>query len=134
MRHALHVCLAVTLALLGAAGCAPSTLAPTIIRVSPGDPTKTSGMIGVRTGPRISVPLAATNSFSGARFHGDSNSFSPPQLSVAYDLGLVKPINASTALHAGAQGEFYYPFPLPGYGVYGGVSHVFRVGNLIITP
>lgn len=133
MRRALPFSLAVTLALLGAAGCAPSTLAPTIIRVTPGDPTKTSGMIGVRTGPRVSVPLATTGSFSGG-FAGDSNSFSVPQLSVAYDLGLTKPVTRWTALHVGAQGEFYYPFPLPGYGVYGGISHLIQVGSLVVTP
>jgi hypothetical protein len=41
---------------------------------------------------------------------------------------------SNLALHLGLQGEFYYPFPLPGYGLYAGVSYEWRVGNLAIAP
>lgn len=115
--------------------CAPTSLSPSLIRMTPPDPTRTATAVGgLRTGPRFSTALTPTSSLPGGTFVGDGNSFAFPQWSVAYDLGLTTPVSERTALHFGAQGEFYYPVPLPAYGAYIGVSHYVPVGPFSIAP
>jgi hypothetical protein len=125
--------LAAILMLLGAVGCAPTTLAPMMVRMSPGDPSRFSGSVGLHTGPRLSVPLSV-NDGGPVAFPGDANSFSVPQWSLAYDFTLARAITPATSIHFGAQGEFFYPFPLPAYGLHGGLSHLWRLGSFCIGP
>src|SRR5206468_3331378 len=113
------------------AACAPTTISPSIIRYGPLEPEKGGGTtLGLRTGPRLSTALAPV----GSATLDTNDAWAFPQWSLAYDLAFLKPIDERTAMHFGAQGEFYYPFPLPAYGVYVGVSHARQAGPLSIAP
>jgi hypothetical protein len=117
-----------------ATACAPSTISPMVIRMNPRPDGKTSTMVGVRTGPRLSAPLSTVASAPFTGFEGDRAPFAMPQMGLAYDLGVTWPVSADDAIHLGGSGELYYPFPLPAYGVYGGYSHFFRSGAAGIAP
>lgn len=125
--------LRVGLLLLVLAGCAPTTMSPAIIRTAAGDPDRTRAMLGLQTGPRLSAPYSSLGG-SGTSFEGDRNTFAIPQFSFAYDLDFERAITPEFSAHFGAQGEFYYPLPLPGYGVYGGVSYRKAFGGFSIAP
>lgn len=142
-RGVAKLAVAVSALVLGAGaqlGCAPTTISPTMSRLVRGDPAKLGTSLGLKSGPRLSVPLVAQlgpgpgGPAPVVSFVGDANSFSTPQWSLAYEVGLVKALENGFAFHAGAQGEFYYPFPLPGYGLYGGLSHYFQLGALSLAP
>jgi hypothetical protein len=117
-------------------GCAPTTVSPMVMRLGPGHPTESVFHGGLRSGPRLSAPLAALTSdpFAPQRFAGDRNSFSTQQWSMAYDLAVTKPLDERLSLHLGVQGEVYYPLPLPGYGVYGGVSSFYGTSEYGVAP
>jgi hypothetical protein len=123
-------------ALAALAGCAPTTLGPMVMRLGPGHPEQSQAHFGVRSGPRLSAPIAArtTDDSSEAIFSGNASSFSTRQWSMAYDLALTKPLNESLAMHLGVQGEIYYPLPLPGYGLYGGLSGWFGTREVGVAP
>jgi hypothetical protein len=135
---------AVGLVLALALACAPTTLSPTMTRLVRGDPARLGTILGIKSGPRLSVPLVAQlgsvpppggGSPPATTFVGDANSFATPQWSLAYEVGVVKALENGFAVHAGAQGEFYYPFPLPGYGLSAGISRYFQLGEgLSIAP
>ncbi|HYI02506.1 hypothetical protein [Hyalangium sp.] len=118
------------------AGCAPATLSPMVMRLGPGHPQESLIHAGLRSGPRMSAPLAAQTSFDPAEqnFSGDRASFSPRQWSVSYDFAVQKPLDEKLALHLGLNGEIYYPLPLPGYGVYVGLSSWYGTPTLGIAP
>jgi hypothetical protein len=118
------------------AGCAPSTLSPMVMRLGPGHPEESLIHAGLRSGPRLSAPLAARTSFNPAEqnFSGDLSSFSTRQWSVAYDFAVQKPLDEKLALHLGVNGEIYYPLPLPGYGVYVGLSSWYGTPTVGIAP
>lgn len=118
------------LALLLAA-CAPTALAPSIIRYEPVDPAKGEVRFGVRTGPRLGN--AITTRASGA-FNGEADSFVPPNLGIAYDFAYTLPITRGFAVHFGAQGEVLYTIPLPAFGAMVGVSYRFQLGRVSIAP
>jgi hypothetical protein len=120
-----------TLAVL--AGCAPTTVSPMVMRLGPGHPDHTLVQAGMRSGPRLSSPLAAEVRVDQP-FSGNSNIFSTRQWSVAYDLALQKPLTEKLALHLGVNGEIYYPLPLPGYGVYLGLSSWYGTPTLGVAP
>ncbi len=124
-------CLLALAALAWLGGCAPTTISPMIIRMSPGAPGESSGALGLRAGPRLATAISPRFS---SRFEGDGDRFGFPQWSFAYDLSLTRPLYERTSLHFGVQGEFYYPFPLPAYGAYAGLSHYFAFGRLGIAP
>lgn len=121
----------VTLAVL--AGCAPTTVSPMVMRLGPGHPDNTLVQAGLRSGPRLSSPLAERVR-SDQPFFGNNDVFSTQQWSVAYDLALQKPLTEKLALHLGVNGEVYYPLPLPGYGVYLGLSSWYGTPTLGIAP
>jgi hypothetical protein len=104
-----------------------------VMRLGPGHPDKTLLQAGVRSGPRLSSPLAAEVRVDKP-FSGNSNIFSTQQWSVAYDLALQKPLTEKLALHLGVNGEIYYPLPLPGYGVYLGLSSWYGTPTLGVAP
>jgi hypothetical protein len=122
------------LLLLLAAACAPSTISPMVIRMGPSPDRKVSTLVGVRTGPRLTVPVSTTSSSPFGGFGGDLTPFAPPQMGMAYDLGVTVPLTASSAVVLGGSGELYYPFPLPAYGLYAGYSHYLSAGPIGIAP
>jgi hypothetical protein len=130
------VALAALMALASLAGCAPTTVSPLVMRLGPGNPNESLIQIGLRSGPRLSAPLAARTSFdpSDQNFSGNRNSFSTRQWSVAYDFAVTKPLGEDLALHLGANGEIYYPLPLPGYGLYLGLSDWFGTETFGVAP
>lgn len=133
MRHAVSMaglCLALV------AGCAPTTMSPMGIRLTPGPPDQVMKRIGMRTGPRLSAPLQDPDDFEGSRAP-----FASPQWSVAYDADLLIPVGGNTSVHLGIQGEVGCaevidgcPLPLPGYGLSMGLSRYFDLGGAAIAP
>lgn len=109
-------------------------MAPMAIRMRPDDVNGVNAAFGLRTGPRLSAPLRTATSAGFGPFRGDQASFNLEQWSAAYDLVFSKAITETTSLFLGGQGEIYYPVPLPGYGLYGGVSQFHRIGKLGIGP
>lgn len=128
--------LALAALLAALAGCAPTTMSPMVMRLGPGSAEQTLLHGGIRSGPRLSSPLAARTTLdpTESNFAGDSDPFSTRQWSMAYDFALTKPLSDTVAMHLGVQGEIYYPLPLPGYGVYGGVSSWFGTRELGVAP
>jgi hypothetical protein len=111
-------------------GCAPATMSPMIIRMDPATAGQSTVMLGVRSGPYLSEPLSA-----GGGPANDANAFATSQWSpVSYDLSLTRRLNAVWAFHVGGQGAFAYPVPIPGYGLYAGVSALFRAGPFSFAP
>lgn len=119
---------------VGAGACAPTTLGPHVVRMDPGVPGKTVRSVGLRTGPRLAAQLAPRTTSSGGDFSGDANSFNLAQWGIAYDLALSRALTPQDSLHLGVQAEFAFPFPLPGYGVYAGISHLEELGALRVVP
>ena len=126
--------LAAALAVL--AGCAPTAMGPMVMRLGPGDPSQRLGQIGVRTGPRLSAPLAGSrpNLDEGERFRGDDASFSTQQWGMAFDAAVTWPLTERLHLHTGLQGEFFLPLPIPGYGLYAGASYYVGSERLGLAP
>ncbi len=124
--------LAVALAAL--AGCAPTTMSPMVVRLGPGNPDRNLLQGGVRSGPRITAPLAHRDGQGDVTVSGNSNLFDFDQWSLAYDFAVSVPLADRTRLHIGAQGEIYYPAPLPAYGLYTGVSHYFGTDRYGVAP
>ncbi|WP_224360930.1 hypothetical protein [Hyalangium versicolor] len=122
-------------ALASLAACAPATMSPMVMRMGPGNPEDSTIHGGLRAGPRLSAPLADRTSPSGVdSFSGNRAPFSTHQWSLAYDFAVTKPIDEKFSLHLGVQGEFYYPVPLPGYGLYAGVSSWYGTKTLGVAP
>lgn len=117
-------------------GCVPTTLAPSIIRMSPLALDATQSTFGVRTGPRLAAPLTGLQTVvGGTRFVGDSNPFNPSQWGEAYDVSLAHALGSSGfVLHGGVQGEFTYPLPVPAFGVFLGASRLFTRGRFTVAP
>lgn len=124
------------MALASLIGCAPTTMSPMVMRLGPGHPDRTLLQAGLRSGPRLSAPLSARSNLDPFEddFSGDQSSFSTRQWSLAYDLALTRPLTEKLALHLGVQGEVYYPIPLPGYGVYGGLSTWYGTPMVGVAP
>ncbi|MDY7228302.1 hypothetical protein [Hyalangium rubrum] len=128
--------LAAAAALAGLVGCAPTTVSPMVMRLGPGPSSGSSVHGGIRSGPRLSAPVAARTGSdnSGVPFGGDQASFSTRQWSMAYDFAVTRHFNEKLSMHLGVNGEIYYPLPLPGYGVYGGLSTWYGTEQLGIAP
>lgn len=108
-------------------------MSPNILRLGTPHAGTFGGGAGLRSGPRISTPLAAEDR-PGVTFEGDSAPFSIPQWSVSYDFFGSYAIDDAWEVHLGGQGELAFPLPIPGYGVYAGVSRRFTLGSFAITP
>lgn len=123
-------------ALAWLAGCAPTTMSPMVLRLGPGHPDRTFLQAGIRSGPRLSAPIAQRVNLDpfDPDFVGNQNSFSTRQWSMAYDLALTRPLTEKLSMHLGVQGEVYYPLPLPGYGLYGGVSTYYGTPRYGVAP
>ncbi|ADO72505.1 hypothetical protein [Stigmatella aurantiaca] len=114
------------------AGCAPSTMSPMVMRLGPGQPDSAYFQAGLRGGPRLSAPFA--DGAEPSLFGGNERPFSTQQWSMAYDVALTEPLTERLSLHVGVQGEFFYPLPMPGYGVYAGLSTYFGNPRWGIAP
>lgn len=124
------------MALALGAGCAPTTMSPMGIRLAPGPPDHVVKRVGLRTGPRLSAPLQEPD-----RFEGNRSPFASPQWSVAYDADVQLPVAGGASVHVGFQGEVgcdesevTCPLPLPGYGLYLGLSHYLDLGGVSVAP
>jgi hypothetical protein len=117
-------------------GCAPTTMSPMVMRLGPGPANETTLHGGVRSGPRLTAPLAARTTLDSTEsiFAGNAEPFSTRQWSMAYDIALTKPMSETLSMHLGVQGEIYYPLPLPGYGLYGGLSGWYGSRELGVAP
>lgn len=115
------------------AGCAPISMSPNIMRLGTPVAGTFGGGVGLRSGPRTMTPLAAEGR-PGVDFHGDASPFAIPQWSVSYDFFGSYAIDHAWELHLGGQGELAFPLPIPGYGLYAGVSRRFGLGAFAITP
>jgi hypothetical protein len=125
----------VLVALASLAGCAPTTMSPMVMRLGPGNPRDNFFQAGLRAGPRLSAPIAARSSSDDSdNFAGNHSSFSTRQWSMAYDLSLTQPLSEKLSLHVGGQGEIYYPLPLPGYGLYAGLSSWYGTQSFGVAP
>ena len=123
-------------ALAALAGCAPTAMGPMVMRLGPGDPSKRLSQLGVRTGPRLSAPIAGSqpNLSQGNRFRGDDASFATQQWGMALDIAVTWPLTERLHLHTGLQGEFFLPLPVPGYGLYAGTSYYIGSERLGLAP
>lgn len=123
-------------ALAALAGCAPTAMGPMVMRLGPGAPDTNLAQLGVRTGPRLSAPLAGNEPFisDSERFRGDDASFSTQQWGMALDAAVTWPLSERLHLHTGLQGEFFLPLPIPGYGLYAGASYYVGSERLGLAP
>jgi hypothetical protein len=123
-------------ALAALAGCAPTAMGPMVMRLGPGAPDTNLAQLGVRTGPRLSAPLAGNEPFisDSERFRGDDASFSTQQWGMALDAAVTWPLSERLHLHTGFQGELFLPLPIPGYGLYAGASYYVGSERLGLAP
>jgi hypothetical protein len=123
-------------ALAALAGCAPTAMGPMVMRLGPGSPDQNLAQMGVRTGPRLSAPVSGSRPFisEGDRFRGDDASFSTQQWGMTLDAALTWPLTERLHLHTGLQGELFLPLPIPGYGLYSGLSYYVGSERLGLAP
>ena len=113
-------------------GCAPTLLAPSIIRYQPFDAETSDNRLSVRSGPRLATNL---NSLAGGSLDTDEGATLPPELGVAMEyqrMFLVGP--DGVALHLGAQAELLAILPAPGLGLMAGLSWRGQLGAVSIAP
>ncbi len=116
-------------AALGA--CAPTSLAPSIIRYEPLDPSEPENRLGIRSGPRLAQSL--TTSKSGL-LDPEVGTPLPPELGVSIEYQRTQALVGALAFHLGAQCELLYALPFPGIGLMAGLSYRHQVGSFSIAP
>jgi hypothetical protein len=126
--------LAALLAGAAGSGCAPTTLGPHVLRMDPGVPGRAQRAVGLKTGPRLAAPGTPPSGASTTPFSGDANGVNLSQWGVAYDLALAHALTPQDSVHVGVQAEFAFPFPLPGYGLYGAYSRLEQWGPVRLVP
>jgi hypothetical protein len=119
------------LSLLCLAACAPTSLAPSIIRYEPLDPNEPEHRLGLRTGPRLSSSLARLEAGTLDR---DVGTVAPPEVGLALEYQRTQPFTSGLAVHLGVQAEIFYALPLPGLGVMAGLSWRKQLGSASIAP
>ncbi|TQF12065.1 hypothetical protein FJV41_30955 [Myxococcus llanfairpwllgwyngyllgogerychwyrndrobwllllantysiliogogogochensis] len=131
-----RVVLPLALALGVLAGCAPTAVGPMVMRLGPGAAEQRILQAGIRSGPRLSAPIAGTQGVVSVdeRFRGDDASFSTQQWGLAFDAAMTWPLTERLHLHTGIQGEMFLPLPVPGYGVYAGASYYLGSEQLGVAP
>ncbi|MCC6334094.1 MAG: hypothetical protein IT380_08920 [Myxococcales bacterium] len=122
------VVLAVCLCL---AACAPTSVAPSIIRLQPPRDRDSEFQLGVRTGPRLT---AVIQSESAGSFNPAVGGTLPPELGAAYELDYTRVVWRQLAVHGGVQAEFFGGLPLPALGLAAGVSYRWQAGIFSIAP
>jgi hypothetical protein len=111
--------------------CAPTSVAPSLIRYEPLDPELGENRLGLRTGPRLS---SALSKLAAGTLDEDIGTPAPPELGVALEYVRLQPLVGNFALHVGVQAEIFYAIPFPALGAFGGVSHRWQFGNVSIAP
>lgn len=117
--------------LLALAGCAPTSLAPSIIRYEPIDPTVGENRLGIRTGPRLGPSLTQLDARNLDKEVGTPL---PPELGVALEYVRLQPLTDNLAVHLGVQAELMYAIPFPGLSAMAGLSYRWQFGNVSIAP
>lgn len=120
---------ALALVLLGA--CAPTSLAPSIIRYEPLDPDEPENRLSMRSGPRLA---SALTSLAAGTVDTEVGTAAPPELGVALEYQRTQPLGRGFAFHAGVQAELFYFLPSPGIGLMGGISWRKQLGTVSIAP
>lgn len=111
--------------------CAPTSVAPSIIRLAPTHHDDAEFQFGVRTGPRIS---AVTQAQSTSGFDAQKDGSALPALGFAYELDYTRIVWRRLALHAGVQTECMGGLPMIGLGVSAGVSYRWELGRVSFAP
>jgi hypothetical protein len=117
---------------LVATGCRPTSTGPMVMRMGPGLPKQNFVQLGLRAGPRLNAPQLAERGETDA-FEGDAKPFIQEQWGIALDGALTLPVDERLAVHMGIQGEFI-GLPLPGYGLYAGLSYYVGSQKLGLAP
>lgn len=112
-------------------GCAPTSVAPSIIRLPPTHLGESEFQFGVRTGPRIA---SVNQARSSGGFDGHSESDVISATGVGYELDYTRLVWRRLALHAGVQAECLGGLPMLGLGLSVGVSYRWQLGWLSIAP
>lgn len=112
-------------------GCAPTSIAPSIIRYEPLDPDEPEHRLGLRAGPRLASALARRDS---GRLDFEVGTPTPPELGVAVEYQRTQPLGRGLAAHLGVQAELFYGLPLPGIGLMAGLSWRKQLGSVSIAP
>ncbi len=114
------------------AGCTPTTAGPMVMRLGPGLPRENFFQLGVRAGPRLNAPQLSERGEHGA-FQGDAKPFINEQWGLDLDGSVTVPVSDRLSWHLGLQGELV-GLPVPGYGVYSGVSYYVGSERLGLAP
>ncbi|MEW5737376.1 MAG: hypothetical protein AB1938_00535 [Myxococcota bacterium] len=113
------------------ASCAPTSVAPSIIRLEAPDDRSSEFQFGVRTGPRITAVVESENA---GVFNPSIDGTMPPELGAAYGLDYTRVVWKQLAIHGGVQAEFFGGLPLPALGLAAGLSYRWQVGRVSIAP
>ena len=111
--------------------CAPTSVAPSIIRLAPTHNDEAEFQFGVRTGPRVS---AVTQAQRSGGFDEQKDGSALPALSAAYELDYTRVVWRRLALHAGVQTECMGGLPMLGMGLSVGVSYRWELGRISFAP
>ncbi len=111
--------------------CAPTSLAPSIIRYEPLNAEEPEHRLSIRSGPRLA---SALTSLSASTLDTEVGTPTPPELGVALEYQRTQPVGQGFALHAGVQAELFYFLPSPGLGLMGGISWRKQFGTVSIAP
>lgn len=111
--------------------CAPTSLAPSIIRYEPLNPDEPENRLGLRAGPRLAEGLTLAKS---GQLDPDIGTPVPPQLGVALEFQRTQTLVGNLAAHFGAQCEVLYALPFPGIGLMAGLSYRHQIGTVSIAP
>ncbi|MFT3708476.1 MAG: hypothetical protein QM817_12560 [Archangium sp.] len=111
--------------------CAPTSLAPSLIRYEPLDPEVGENRLGLRTGPRLS---SALSKLAAGTLDEDIGTPAPPELGVALEYTRLQPLIGNFAFHLGVQAEIFYAIPFPALGAFAGLSHRWQFGSVSIAP
>ncbi|MBZ4333560.1 hypothetical protein NR800_06880 [Corallococcus interemptor] len=114
------------------AGCTPTTAGPMVMRLGPGMPRENFFQLGLRAGPRLNAPQLSELGENGT-FQGDAKPFQNDQWGIDLDGSVTVPVSDRLSWHLGLQGEFV-GLPVPGYGVYSGVSYYVGSEKVGLAP
>ncbi|MHA7630632.1 hypothetical protein [Corallococcus sp. M7] len=114
------------------AGCTPTTAGPMVMRLGPSVPKQNFFQLGLRAGPRLNAPQLSERGENGT-FQGDAKPFHNDQWGINIDGSVTVPVSERLSWHVGLQGEFV-GLPVPGYGVYSGMSYYIGSEKLGLAP
>jgi len=113
------------------AGCAPTTLAPSILRAEPLNPSEPENRFGIRTGPRLGPSISK---LKDGTLDEEVGTPIPPELGVALEYSRAQPLWRGLSAHLAVQCEVMYAIPFPGLSASGGLSYRWQFGPVSIAP